>query len=58
MRVRKANRLNWIRHAARVQVLNNFSREENLNRFAGAFLKSITHHNWSPSHENPILQQI
>jgi colanic acid/amylovoran biosynthesis glycosyltransferase len=58
MQGRKANRLNWIRHAARVEVLNNFSRQENLSGFAGAFLKSIAHHNWSPPHENPILQQI
>ena len=36
-----ANRLNWIRHAARVQVLRNFSRQENLKRFGSAFLQLI-----------------
>jgi glycosyltransferase involved in cell wall biosynthesis len=37
------NRLNWIRHAARVQVGLNFNRQKNLNRFADAFLRSIAH---------------
>jgi colanic acid/amylovoran biosynthesis glycosyltransferase len=35
------NRLNWIRHAARVQVALNFNRKRNLNRFADVFLRSI-----------------
>lgn len=35
------NRLNWIRHAARVQVALNFNRQRNLNRFADFFLRSI-----------------
>ena len=35
------NRLNWIRHAARVQVILNFNRQRNLNRFTDAFLRSI-----------------
>jgi glycosyltransferase involved in cell wall biosynthesis len=52
------NRLNWIRHAARVQILRNFSRQENLTRFGGAFLNLIAPHDWSSSHEDPVLQQI
>jgi colanic acid/amylovoran biosynthesis glycosyltransferase len=52
------NRLNWIQHAARVQVLRNFSRQENLKRFGGAFLNLIAPHDWSSCHENPVLQQI
>jgi glycosyltransferase involved in cell wall biosynthesis len=52
------NRLDWIRHAARVQVLRNFSREHNLRRFGDAFLQFIAPHDWSSRHENPVLQQI
>jgi glycosyltransferase involved in cell wall biosynthesis len=52
------NRLDWIRHAARVQVLRNYSRELNLKRFADAFLQFLAPHDWSPGHENPVLQQI
>lgn len=33
--------LDWIRHAARVQVLHNFSRSKNLNRFGDRFLRLI-----------------
>jgi colanic acid/amylovoran biosynthesis glycosyltransferase len=53
-----ANRLDWIRHAARVQVLRNFSRQDNLKRFCDAFPNLITPHDWSSCHENPVLQQI
>ena len=52
------NRLDWIRHAARVQVLHNFNRQRNLNRFCDAFLRLIEPHPWSSAHENPVLQQI
>jgi glycosyltransferase involved in cell wall biosynthesis len=52
------NRLNWIRHAARVQILRNFSRQENLTRFGGVFLNLIAPHDWSSCHEDPVLQQI
>ena len=52
------NRLDWIRHAARVQVLHNFSRPDNLNHFGNAFLQLIAPHDWSSNHENPVLQQI
>jgi colanic acid/amylovoran biosynthesis glycosyltransferase len=33
------SRLDWIRHAARVQVLHNFSRSKNLTRFGDLFLQ-------------------
>jgi colanic acid/amylovoran biosynthesis glycosyltransferase len=52
------NRLDWIRHAARVQVLHNFNRQRNLNRFCDAFLRLIEPHARSSAHENPVLQQI
>jgi colanic acid/amylovoran biosynthesis glycosyltransferase len=35
------NRLGWIRHAARAQVLHNFNRQTNLMRFAERFLQQI-----------------
>jgi colanic acid/amylovoran biosynthesis glycosyltransferase len=38
---RSRSRLNWIRHAARVQVLHNFNRESNVNRFGDALLRAI-----------------
>ncbi len=36
------SRLDWIRHAARVQVAHNFSRDKNLTRFADRFLRLIS----------------
>ena len=41
------NRLDWIRHAARVQVLRNFSREHNLKHFGDVFLQFAAPHDWS-----------
>ena len=57
------SRLDWIRYAARVQVLHNFSRRKNLTRFADQFLQLITPEHfavqdWSSPHEDLILQQI
>jgi len=57
------SRLNWIRHAARVQVLQNFSRRKNLTRFGDSFLRRIANpefalQDWSTSHEDFVLQQI
>jgi colanic acid/amylovoran biosynthesis glycosyltransferase len=57
------SRLNWIRHAARVQVLHNFSRRKNLTRFGDSFLRRIANpefalQDWSTSHEDLVLQQI
>jgi colanic acid/amylovoran biosynthesis glycosyltransferase len=52
------NRLDWIRHAARVQVLNNFDRKKNLIRFSETFLQRIAIDDRSPIHEDLVLQQI
>jgi colanic acid/amylovoran biosynthesis glycosyltransferase len=52
------NRLDWIRHAARVQVLNNFDREKNLTCFGETFLQRIALDDRSPTHEDLVLQQI
>ena len=57
------SRLDWIRHAARVQVLHNFSRGKNLTRFADRFLQSVASQkflskDWKASHEDLVLQQI
>jgi glycosyltransferase involved in cell wall biosynthesis len=35
------NRLQWIRHAARAQILHNFDRRKNLGRFADQFLERM-----------------
>jgi glycosyltransferase involved in cell wall biosynthesis len=39
---RGVSRLDWIRHAARIQVLHNFSRTKNLTSFGDRFLQVIT----------------
>ncbi len=57
------SRLDWIRHAARVQVLHNFSRGINLARFGDRFLQRIvtaefSPQDWSSPHEDFVLQQI
>jgi glycosyltransferase involved in cell wall biosynthesis len=35
------SRLDWVRHAARVQILHNFNRTESLARFSDCFLQRI-----------------
>ena len=50
--------LHWIQHAARVHVLHNFGRRENLNQFANQFLQRIATEDRSSSHEDFVLQQI
>lgn len=50
--------LDWIRHAARVQVLHNFNRRKNLESFSGAFITRITPRPESGFHEDPVLQQV
>ena len=57
------SRLDWIRHAAQVQVLHNFNRSKNLNQFGDRFLQRIAIpelviQDWSPPHEDLVLQQI
>jgi colanic acid/amylovoran biosynthesis glycosyltransferase len=61
-------RLDWVRHAARVQVQHNFSRRKNLSHFGDRFLQLVApeipvdqdfvNQDWSPPHEDLILQQI
>ena len=53
-----ASQLNWIRHAARVQVRHNFNRKKNLESFAGLFLQRVGAQPESLPHENFVLQQI
>jgi colanic acid/amylovoran biosynthesis glycosyltransferase len=77
------SRLDWIRHAARLQVFQNFNRRKNLTHFGERFLQLIagsdfasqnfpihdfatenlatrdfTTEDWSPPHEDTVLQQI
>jgi colanic acid/amylovoran biosynthesis glycosyltransferase len=57
------SRLDWIRHAAQVQVLHNFNRTKNLSHFGDRFLQLIAIpelviQDWSPPHEDLVLQQI
>ena len=57
------SRLDWIRHAAQVQVLHNFSRTKNLTHFGDRFVQLIAIpelviQDWSPPHEDFVLQQI
>jgi colanic acid/amylovoran biosynthesis glycosyltransferase len=51
-------RLDWVRHAARVQVRHNFNRKWNLESFGDLFLDRISPHTESVPHENFVLQQI
>lgn len=50
--------LDWLRHAARVQILHNFNRRKNLVRFGDAFLQLTTVPERRLVRENFILQQI
>lgn len=50
--------LDWIRHAARVHVLHNFNRENNLQHFADLFLKRVSSPREQMPDENFVLQQI
>jgi len=52
------SRLDWIRHAARVQVLHNFSRRKNLAHFGNQFVQLTAAQDWSPVHEDLVLQQV
>jgi len=47
-----------IRHAARLRVSRDFNRQKNLSHFGDVFLQAIAPHDWSSSHEDPVLQQI
>jgi len=62
------SRLDWIRYAALLQVLHNFSRKKNLTHFGDRFLQLIATRdfankdfqvrNGAPPHEDLVLQQI
>jgi colanic acid/amylovoran biosynthesis glycosyltransferase len=56
------SRLDWIRHAARVQVQQNFNRSKNLSRFGNLFLERMPSdepgRNGRSADENTVLQQI
>lgn len=52
------NQLDWVRHAARVQVHHNFNRKKNLESFADLFLQRILPKSESIPDENFVLQQI
>jgi len=53
-----ARQLDWLRHAARVQVRHNFNRKKNLESFGDLFLERVTSQTESVLHENSVLQQI
>ncbi len=53
-----SRQLDWIRHAARMQVQHNFSRIKNLETFGDLFLQRIAPQTESIADENFVLQQI
>jgi len=50
--------LDWVRHAAQVQVRHNFNRKINLKSFGDLFITRIATRSESLPHENSVLQQI
>jgi len=50
--------LDWIRHAAQIQVRQNFNRKINLEAFASLFLERVEPRKDSLPHEDLVLQQI
>lgn len=53
-----SRRLQWISHAARAYVRQNFNRNKNLESFGDLFLSRIAPAAESLHNENPVLQQI
>jgi colanic acid/amylovoran biosynthesis glycosyltransferase len=53
-----AKPLDWVRHAARVQVRHNFNRRRNLESFGDLFIRRIAAQAGSLPHENSVLQQV
>ena len=53
-----AMQLDWIRHAARVQILHNYNRAKNLESFGDLFIERITPQTESLPREDLVLQQI
>ena len=50
--------LDWVRHAARLQIRHNFNRTRNLKLFSDLFIQRVTPQMASPFHENSVLQQV
>jgi colanic acid/amylovoran biosynthesis glycosyltransferase len=50
--------LDWVRHAARVQVRHSFDRKKNLEVFGDLFIRRIAVQAGSLTHENSLLQQV
>ncbi len=53
-----ARRLDWIRHAAQLQIRHNFNRTSNLESFVNLFLSRVSPRKGSLPHEDLVLQQI
>lgn len=53
-----ANRLDWVRHAAQIQVRHNFNRKKNLEKFGDLFLQLTAKRAGGLRHEDFVLQQI
>jgi len=53
-----ARQLDWVRHAARLQVWHNFNRSKNLESFGDVFVRRIAPQTESVPDENLVLQQI
>jgi colanic acid/amylovoran biosynthesis glycosyltransferase len=53
-----ARKLDWMRHAAHVQVRHNFNRRKNLESFGDLFTRRIDSQTENSVHENFVLQQI
>lgn len=53
-----ARQLDWVRHAAQVQVRHYFNRNKNLELFVDLFLQRVTPRTGSIRHEDSVLQQI
>jgi colanic acid/amylovoran biosynthesis glycosyltransferase len=53
-----ARPLDWVRHAAQVQVRHNFNRRKNLESFGELFIQQIAAQAGSLRHENSVLQQV
>lgn len=51
-------RLEWMSHAARVLVRNNFNRRKNLELFGDLFVERISRKAGNTPNENPVLQQV
>lgn len=50
--------LDWVRHAARVQVRHNFNRKKSLESFGDLLIRRVAARARSLSYENSVLQQI